>query len=259
MPDKKEQNKVISDDIADLRQGHRERLREKVLAMPLPVGPEVQDYEILEFLLAVIIPRKDVKSLAKILINRFEDLAGVLNADTADLMEIKGIKENTAAAIKTVNMCMQRAARNRISKAPVIGNSFDLLNYCRLNFGYEKIEKASVIYLGAGNRFLCDEVVNKGTLDGVFFYPQEILRKAIKVGALHIILIHNHPSGCAAPSVSDSDLTDSLEGMLLNSGITLYDHVIISSNDYFSFRSKGLLRDIDDVNKTNKLKKLKGK
>ena len=247
MPAKKEKTeKILSEGNAcDFREGHRERLREKVLAMSLPVGNEVKDYEILEFLLAIIIPRKDVKDLAKTLIKKFDDLAGVLNADTADLMEIKGIKENTAAAIKTVNMCMQRASRNRVSKAPVIGNSFDLLNYCRLNLGYEKIEKASVIYLGPGNRFLCDEVINKGTLDGVFFYPQEIVRKAIKINALHVILIHNHPSGCAKPSVSDVDLTDNLEGMLLNAGITLYDHVIISSKDYFSFRSEGLL------NKTN--------
>ena len=70
MPDKKEKNAKDSVDYLDLCKGHRSRLREKVLAATMPLAPEIKDYEVLEFLLALAIPRKDVKPLAKVLIHK---------------------------------------------------------------------------------------------------------------------------------------------------------------------------------------------
>ncbi len=241
MSDKIEKEEKLPDDCISLYKGHRERLREKVLAATMPLAPEIKDYEVLEFLLALAIPRKDVKPLAKVLISRFKDLAGVLAADPSDLMKIAGVKETTAAAIKTVYICMHRAAKNRISKEPIVASWSQLLDYCRITFGYEKIEKAAVLYLSSNNHLLFDEVINKGTVNQTFFYPQEILRKALSVGASAVILVHNHPSGSTEPSLADRDLTDELQAVLSKTGIVLHDHVIISSRSYFSFRSKGLL------------------
>lgn len=236
--EKKNKNKDI---YTDLCKGHRERLREKVLAASVPLPADIKDYEILEFLLAVAIPRKDVKPLAKILIHKFKDLAGVLAADVDDLMNVGGVKSGTAAAIKTVYLCMQRASKNRISKDPVINNWSNLIDYCRITFGYSKIEKVAVLYLSSNNRLLCDEIINKGTVNQTFFYPQEILRRALALGASAVIVVHNHPSGSTEPSLADRELTEELQMVLSKTGITLHDHVIISSSSYFSFKSKGLL------------------
>ena len=78
---------------------HRERLRTRFLEG----GPAaVQDYEILEILLGAAIPRRDVKPLAKDMIDRFGGLAGVLNAKPAELTAVKGIGEVAAAVLKSV-------------------------------------------------------------------------------------------------------------------------------------------------------------
>lgn len=241
MPDKKEKNAKDSVDYLDLCKGHRSRLREKVLAATMPLAPEIKDYEVLEFLLALAIPRKDVKPLAKVLIHNFKDLAGVLAADTSDLMKIDGVKETTAAAIKTVYVCMHRAARNRITKEPVVNSWAQVLEYCRITFGFCKVEKAAVLYLDSGNHLLCDEVISQGTVNQTFFYPQEVLRKALTLGAAAVIVVHNHPSGSNEPSLADKELTEELESVLSKTGIILHDHIIISSKGYFSFRSRGLL------------------
>ena len=88
-----------------LHGGHRDRLRERFLAAP----DALPDYELLELLLFMAIPRRDVKPIAKILIARFGNLAGVMNAGLADLTGVDGVSENVAMAIKTVRAAGLRA------------------------------------------------------------------------------------------------------------------------------------------------------
>lgn len=85
--------------------GHRRRLRARFLAGG---GKDMPDYEFLELLLMIAIPRRDVKPLAKSLLKKFGCLAGVLNASVEELQSVDGIKENSAAMFKIVRECALR-------------------------------------------------------------------------------------------------------------------------------------------------------
>ena len=95
--------------------GHRERLRQRLLrdgAEGLP------DYELLELLLTFAIPRSDVKPLAKHLIERFGSFAEVIAAEPERLMEVKGVKQNTAVALMTVKAAAARLLKGELAARP---------------------------------------------------------------------------------------------------------------------------------------------
>ena len=73
--------------------------------------------------------------------------------------------------------------------------------------------------------------------------PRALFLTALRFRAVHIIVVHNHPSGDATPSQADIDITCRIKqaGDLL--GIYLLDHIIIGDFEYVSFREKGMLRD----------------
>lgn len=85
-------------------------------------------------------------------------------------------------------------------------------------------------------------LISKGTASGSLVSPREIFIRALLIGATQIILSHNHPSGCVAPSESDIKLTMRIKeaGELIN--IRLADHIIVAKNCYFSFEEANLLR-----------------
>ena len=79
-----------------------------------------------------------------------------------------------------------------------------------------------------------------GTLNTAPVYPREIVAMALKMGASAIIVAHNHPSGCLAPSVADIQLTDRLRRALGLIDIDLLDHLIVAQGRYLSMASEGL-------------------
>jgi DNA repair protein RadC len=92
--------------------GHRQRLRDRFLAVG---GEKMPDYELLELVLMMAIPRTDVKPLAKQLIREHGSFAGVISADPAALMRIKGVKETTVAALKVIEAAAVRLAKAEVS------------------------------------------------------------------------------------------------------------------------------------------------
>ena len=95
--------------------GHRERLRNKLLTYG---GETLADYELLELILMMALPRCDVKPLAKTLLNHFGSFASIMNASPEELMKVKGIKETTAAAIKTIPAACERMLKQEIINTP---------------------------------------------------------------------------------------------------------------------------------------------
>ncbi len=218
--------------------GHRERLREKLFSAG---GETLYDYELLELLLMAAIPRKDVKPLAKSLIAKFGDLPGVFTATPEELIEIDGIKETTAAIIKTVQQCAIRMLKIKASSAPIIDSWEKIIDYCRITIGCNKEESLRIIFLDYKNRMITDEQQNKGTINHTPLYPREVLKRALELRAASVILVHNHPSGDVNPSKDDISMTAQLKQALLALNIVLHDHIIVSQSGYFSFRNAGFL------------------
>ena len=220
--------------------GHRDRLRHKVLAF----SPDIlQDYELLEMLLIYAIPRKDVKPLAKELIDSFGSFSAVLNAAPEELKQFKGIKDNTAALIATVRGCALRMMKNQFSSGPVIKDWKSLIEYCKIDMGQKKSECLRIIFLDSRSQLIKDEILQKGTITQTPVYPREIAKRALELGAASIVMVHNHPAGDMRPSKNDIQMTKSVQNALNSLDISLIDHIIISKSGHISFKACGLLKE----------------
>lgn len=218
--------------------GHRARLRARLLRGG---GEALADYEVLEYLLMTAIPRRDVKPLAKSLITRFGNLAGVFNADPAALANHPGMGETSAAALKVVALAARRMARTGVQEQPVLGNWQALLDYLTIDMAHLNHERVRVLYLDTRNRLILDHLISEGSIDEAAIHPREVVRKALDSGASALILVHNHPSGSPEPSRADVQITQRIAeaGRLL--GIIVHDHVIIGRQGHVSLKAKGLI------------------
>ncbi len=218
--------------------GHRDRLRQRFLEN----GAEaLADYELLELVLFLAIPQRDVKPLAKNLISKFGGLPEIMNAPVEELVKIDGIRENTAIALKSITALSHRAAKNDLMKKPVLNSWTRLMDYCVATMAHEQKEHFRIIFLNKKNEMIADEIQNSGTVDHTPAYPREIMKRALEVGATALILVHNHPSGDPKPSQADIEMTRHIMRAAEPFSITIHDHVIVSKNGYTSFKTQGLI------------------
>ena len=218
--------------------GHKKRLKERFLS----AGPgALADYELLELLLSLSIGRKDVKPLAKGLLKKFGSFAGVMDADTKQLLQVEGLGKSTAIAIKVVKESLVKYLRDKSTDRSVISSPEALLNYCKAAMTGLRDEEFRVIFLNSKNEIIDDEVLSRGTVDQTAVYPRKILERALHHNAASVIFVHNHPSGHPAPSNADKDLTRLLKEAVATVQIKVHDHMIIGREEHFSFAEAGLL------------------
>ncbi len=218
--------------------GHRARLRKRLLTGGIDA---LADHEVIEFLLMTAIPRRDVKPLARSLIQRFGSLAAVLNTDPRTLANHPGMGEASAAALRLVAVAARRLARQVVREAPVLASWQALLDYLTIDMAHLTVERVRILYLDTRNMLIEDHHVGDGSLDEAQIHPREVIRRALDLGAAALILVHNHPSGSPEPSRADIQITHRIAeaGRLL--GIVVHDHVIIGRNGHVSLKAKGLI------------------
>ncbi|MFP4274386.1 MAG: RadC family protein [Paracoccaceae bacterium] len=217
---------------------HRKRLRDRFIAG----GPEAMpDYEMLELVLFRAIPRRDVKPLARALLDRFGDFNAVISASAARLAETPGVGDAVICELKVVEAAAHRLARARVLRRQVISSWDALLDYCRTTMAHRETEQFRVLYLDRKNVLIADEEQARGTVDHVPVYPREVIKRALDLNASALILVHNHPSGDPTPSGSDIAMTEQIRAACEAVSITLHDHLVIGRSRETSFRAEGLL------------------
>ena len=211
--------------------GHRQRLRSRFARSGLT---GLQEYEIVELLLTYVIPRKDVKPLAKLLLEKFHNISGLLNASANDLLSMPGIGTQTALFFRLMHDMLTKSLEENIRKVPVVNSRKDICDFLRMKIGSSPKETLLVFYLDSG-RHMIDYDIYQGTVDYTTVYAREIAERALLSHACGIILAHNHPSGNTKPSSDDLLLTIDLKKTLAHLGIKLIDHVIVTRSEAVSF------------------------
>lgn len=221
-------------------EGHRQRLRDRFLK----AGIEgLADYEGVELLLTLAIPRSDVKQPAKALIKRFGNLHGILDASINDLQSIEGIGSVAPVALKIIRaaatLYLQQSAEGRDSLA----DPGKLASFWKMRIGEQTNEVFEVAYLDSGYRLLRGgiERLEEGTVDRAAVYPRRLIEASLKHGAAALVLAHNHPNGDVEPTEQDKLLTRALVLAAETVRIRILDHLIVSANKTFSFREMKLL------------------
>lgn len=220
--------------------GHRQRLKERFLRSE---GVDMADYEALELLLTYAIPRRDVKPLAKQLIKKFGSFAKVISSPIESLIEVDGIKENSAILIKFVEFSAKKLSWQNLAfeDTPFISSTDSLIEFCRCTMGYNEVEVLRLIYVDAKLKVIETEVLQKGSVSSVNISARDIVTKALKKNATGIIMVHNHPSGDPRPSNNDIEATRRVKEACDTLGIRLYEHLIITPSDYYSFAKNHLV------------------
>lgn len=218
--------------------GHRDRLRQRFAE---DYGQSMPDYELLELILFQLIPRRDVKPLAKAMIAKFGSLAEVLAAPVEQLEKFNGMGEISALALKTYYSAARRMARQLVLNKPVMSHRQAVIEHCRVNMAYENKEQFRILFLNNKNILIADEVQQVGTVNHAPVYPREVMKRALELGATAIILAHNHPSGDPTPSRDDIEMTKRLKEAGKPVGVIIHDHFIIGKNGVTSFAESGLI------------------
>jgi DNA repair protein RadC len=228
----------IADDEEHHGVGHRSRLRKRLFDQR---GESLQDYEVVEYLLAIAIPRKDMKPLAKQLLAHYGGLSALLTADPQNIAQQPGMGETSTAALKIVQVAALRLLSEPVRAQPVLASWQSLLDYLRADMAHLTIERVRTLYLNSKNMLIRDEVSSEGSVDQAAIYTREIVRRAMDLGAAAIILVHNHPSGDSAPSRQDIAMTRDIADAAKKFGISVHDHIIIGKDGFSSMRSAGLI------------------
>ena len=217
--------------------GHRKRLKEKFLKSPSAIA----DYEMLEMILFPSSPRKDVKPLAKTLLQRFGGIDKVFSANITELKKIQGMNETAISSIKAVTEAVNRLLYAEAKEKPVLNSWIKLIDYLRAQMGGMQEEQFRVLFLNSKNMLIANEVQSHGTINHTMAYPREIVRRALELGAASVILVHNHPSGDVTPSRADIELTHQIIAAAKPLSLNVHDHVIIANTGHFSFKTKGII------------------
>lgn len=217
--------------------GHRDRLRERFVRGGIKA---LADYELLEMILFLALPRRDVKPLAKKLIQIFGSLNGVFHATLPDLVN-SGLSENTSIAIKTIEAASFHLMKHDLVNRPILNNWPKLIDYIHATMAHEQKEHFRLLFLNKKNELIADEIQQTGTVDHTPVYPREIVKRALELSSTAIILVHNHPSGDSTPSKTDIDMTQAIIMAAKPLGITIHDHLIASRSGITSMKTNGLI------------------
>lgn len=122
-----------------------------------------------------------------------------------------------------------------------IGDSEEAYQLLRPQLAHLQHEEFWVLYLNNSHLILCQEQLSKGGMTGTFVDVRLVVRKALELGAVALLVAHNHPSGSLKPSSADRQITQRLVKALTYFDMRLLDHLIITKEKYYSFADRQLL------------------
>ena len=217
--------------------GHRSRLRKRLFEGG---GKALLDHELVEYLLALAIPRRDTKDQAKELIAKFGGIGPLLGA-SAETLKREGLSDSVIGALKIAEATALRLLETRAEGAPVLSSWDSLGDYLHAAMAHSRTEQVRVLFLNAKNMLIANEAMWNGSVDEAAVHVREIIARAIALGATALIIVHNHPSGDPTPSSQDIRITQDLIEAARHMKIAVHDHVIVGASGRTSMRALGLI------------------
>ena len=224
-----------------MHEGHRQRMLERLFTS----SESLQEHELLEVLLFYSIPRRNTNDLAHEIIDRFGSLEDVFRATPKQLKQVKGVGDRTAALIHTVGLFI---ARLKNEKAPEL-YLFNVNNFSSfLLTRYENLrdEVLELFCIDANDRVKFIKDFTSYSNARVKLPAEEVTSILASHRPFGLVLAHNHPNSSCLPSQEDDMFTAQMQVLCSINGTKIYDHIIVSGTDYYSYKLHGRM---DDINK----------
>ena len=187
----------------------------------------------------------DVESLAEQILDIAsygrQGLLGLHQISMERLLQIKGIGKVKAIQIKCVLELCTRMAKAKAEESLTFNRSGTVAAYYMESLRHRNKECVLLLMLDTKGRLIKETELSKGTVKSSLLSPREVFVEALQASAVHIILLHNHPSGDPTPSKEDLEVTATIAEMGHKLDIPLIDHIIIGDNRYISFKEQGYL------------------
>lgn len=223
---------------------HRKRVKKKFKTSGLE---HFECHEVLELLLYYAIPQKDTNPIAHELIRKFHNFTNVLDASIDELVEVDGIKEHTALLIKLIPAVMRRYHIEKSHEIQFIRDQRMAKDFITQRYDCSEVENFFIFCLRADNSILDSTILSMGTCSRVEVQIRELTEYVLKNKCNKIIISHNHPNGNVIPSDEDIVMTQKLDQSCILNDIEIVDHVIISTDDVYSFQKTGLMKTINEA------------
>ncbi|RAJ14461.1 RadC family protein [Olleya aquimaris] len=157
------------------------------------------------------------------------------------LMQFKGIGEAKAITIIAALELGRRRRGEEALQKKKITSSKSVFELMQPIIGELPHEEFWIIYLNNSNKVIHKNQLSKGGITGTLVDTRLVLKTALEVGAVGLILAHNHPSGTLKPSQADKDVTLKLKTAAQSLDLKVLDHLIVTEQSYFSFADESLL------------------
>jgi len=174
-------------------------------------------------------------------LSKNDGLLGICKIPLSELMTIKGIGKVKAIQIKCVAELSRRISKSNLQNKLVYNSPKSIVKHYMEDLRHKEVEEFVMLALNNKSVLLDEFVISKGTVNSSIASPREIFIQALRVKAVNIIIMHNHPSGDPTPSRNDILTTNTIKSAGDIIGINVIDHIIIGDNMYYSFNEHGLL------------------
>ncbi|MEO9481253.1 MAG: DNA repair protein RadC [Maribacter dokdonensis] len=157
------------------------------------------------------------------------------------LMAFKGIGEAKAVSIAAALEVGRRRRGEDAPKIEKIDSSKDAYHILHPMLGELEHEEFWILFLNNSNKVLHKAQLSKGGITGTLVDVRIVMKQALELGAVAIILAHNHPSGTLRPSAADKQITQKIKTASETLDIKVLDHLIITQKSYYSFADENML------------------
>lgn len=169
-------------------------------------------------------------------------LAGLARAETARLRMVAGVGLKRAVRLAAaVELGRRAAAADARAEVAFVTTSDDVIRLFRPQLEALPHEECWALFLSASNRIVERRRISQGGVQGTVVDHRLVVKRALELLATQMILVHNHPSGTAEPSVQDKVMTKKIADAAALFDIRLLDHIVIARSGEFSFLKNGLL------------------
>ena len=216
-----------------------DRPREKLL---LKGKSSLSDAELIAILIGSGTPSVSAVDLSRNILSVVNhDLGSLAKLSIQDLKKFKGIGEAKAITIQAAMELGRRRRSEEAVELHKITSSQSVFEVMQPLLGELPHEEFWIIYLNNANKIISKFQLSKGGITGTLVDIRLVFKTALSVGAVGLVLAHNHPSGTLKPSDSDKQITQKLKIAGEQLDIKVLDHVIVTETNYYSFSDEGIL------------------
>lgn len=213
-----------------------ERPRERLINKGVK---SLSDEELLSIILKTGTKEISAKTLSSKILSEIGGIKNLKDVTYHDLINIKGIGNAKACLILAIQEIIKRM---NVTRDKIINIKFtnpEIVYEYYKDIVSETQEHFYCLYLDSGKKIIKEKLLFIGTVNFSLVHPRDVFKEAYSVNATGFICIHNHPSGDVKPSREDKNITAKLGEIGRLMGIELIDHVIVSQNQYYSFKENG--------------------